>query len=829
MLWKWIGLPEKTPKKLQEQIPPMLFGMPVTWANVPRKKHERRHVGADFYAKTMPRTDPFMKYSDFGLSAKEHRLILKNLGRKPSLTELAILGAMWSEHCSYKSSKVHLKRFPTKGRRVIQGPGENAGVVDIGGGLCAVFKMESHNHPSFIEPFQGAATGVGGILRDIFTMGARPVASLNSLRFGELSHPKTKFLVEGVVAGIASYGNCMGVPTVGGEVTFDPSYNGNILVNVFNVGIVKKDKIFLGYASGVGNPVLYVGAKTGRDGIQGAIMASESFSEEKEQRRPTVQVGDPFCEKLLLEACLELMALDDCPIVGIQDMGAAGLTSSSVEMASRAGTGLLLNLDKIPLREEGMSPYEIMLSESQERMLIVVEKGREKEVRKIFKKWELDCCIVGKVTDTRRLEITHQRKKVAKLPVDFLVEAAPSYNRPMAPSPPRLVKLTPTPRECGMTLEEAFMCVVSSPNTVSKRWVWEQFDYMVGTDTVLGPGGEAAVIRVDKETGRAIALTVDCNPTSCRLDPKSGAIHAVAECARNLACVGATPVAITDCLNFGNPENPEVMWQFSQAVDGISEACKALDIAVVSGNVSLYNETDGKSIHPTPTIGMLGIFDTVNGRPPVSITEDWGPDIFEGGTLALLGTTNGEDFAGSEYSQRVAGDFAQGTGYPRGDWKVEKAVQKLVRSWVLRGEVAYASDLSEGGLAVALAKLTDHTFPLVPKEHSHIVPVLDDYPEDLNLGGKYLNQDRFDQLEPWQVLFSESPSRVLLVIPPGFEDKIQEDVAIARIPLTLLGKVGYSGGEPHLKWGLAKKASLLDIPFEKIIEARKGLSKYMET
>ena len=507
--------------------------------------------------------NPLVRFAaDHGLTEGEYRKIVEKLGREPNETEIGILGAMWSEHCSYKSSRKHLGKFPTTGPRVIQGPGENAGVVDIGDGDCVVFKMESHNHPSFIEPYQGAATGVGGILRDIFTMGARPVALLNSLRFGNPRAAKTRFLVEGVVSGIAGYGNCMGIPTVGGDVYFDDCYDGNPLVNAFALGVTKKDKIFRGYASGEGNPVIYVGSKTGRDGIQGAIMASDTFTEESEEKRPAVQVGDPFTEKLLLEACLELFETG-C-VVGIQDMGAAGLTSSSTEMADRAGTGLEIRTDRVPRREENMTPYEVMLSESQERMLVVLEAGREKTAEDVFRKWNLDFSVIGRVTDSGNLTVLEGEEKAADLPVSLITSDAPVYERPEAK--PDYLKKTgklragDIPEPCD--IEKAFLEILSSPTVSSKRWVYEQYDHMVRTDTVLGPGGDSAVIRL-KGTGKGVAITSNVNSRYCYLDPFEGSKIAVAENLRNLACCGAEALALTDCLNFGNPENPEIMWQFA--------------------------------------------------------------------------------------------------------------------------------------------------------------------------------------------------------------------------------------------------------------------------
>lgn len=628
-----------------------------------------------------------------GLSEEEYQKILSLLGREPNLVELGIFGAMWSEHCSYKSSKVHLKKFPTTGKRIIQGPGENAGVIDIGEGKALVFKMESHNHPSFIEPYQGAATGVGGILRDVFTMGARPIALLDSLRFGEVSHPKSKFLVKGVVGGISGYGNCMGIPTVGGEAYFDACYNQNILVNAMCVGLVDKDAIFKGIAEGVGNPVIYVGSKTGRDGIHGAIMSSAEFDDKSEEKRPTVQVGDPFTEKLLLEACQELMQKDY--LIGIQDMGAAGLTSSSFEMASRSGTGIEMNLDAVPAREEGMNAYEFMLSESQERMLCVVEKGHEQETIDIFKKWDLDAAVIGKVTADGYMRIYHQGEKVVDLQIAPLVESAPLYHRPMQ-EPAYIqeknkldLKLIPIPTDFNSTLEK----LLSSPNLCSRRWIWEQYDHMVMTNTVELPGSDAAVLRI-KGTKRGVAISTDCNSNYCYLNPRLGGKIAVAEAARNLVCSGAEPLAITDCLNFGNPQKPEVMWQFKEAVEGISEACRELDTPVTGGNVSLYNETKGEAIYPTPTIGMVGVLSNIEHHCSQYFKQ-------EGDLVFLLGESF-EELGGSEYLRCIHGKN-EGP-IPSLDWNREKKLQKMLLEAIQQGLVQSAHDLSEGGLAIALAE-----------------------------------------------------------------------------------------------------------------------------
>ncbi|MDX1764957.1 MAG: phosphoribosylformylglycinamidine synthase subunit PurL, partial [bacterium] len=536
-----------------------------------------------------------------GLTPEEYQRILNILDREPTFTELGIFSVMWSEHCSYKSSKIHLKKFPTEGEWVIQGPGENAGVIDIGDGLAAVFKMESHNHPSFIEPYQGAATGVGGIMRDVFTMGARPVANMNSLRFGRLSDPHQRYLLDGVVAGIAGYGNCMGVPTVGGEIFFSDSYSGNCLVNAFTLGIAKTDGIFRGFASGPGNVVIYVGSKTGRDGIHGVTMASEEFVDDADQKKPTVQVGDPFTEKLLLEACLEVMKRN--LVVGIQDMGGAGLTSSSCEMAGRAGTGVELDLALVPRREEGMIPYEIMLSESQERMLMVAEKEKEAEIHAIFKKWDLEAVTIGRVTNDGLLRILDGGKKVGEIPALEISHQAPEYDRPHAESEEQRTNrlLDNASVTVPENLNDTFKTLLQSHNIAAKDWVYEQYDHMVRTNSVVLPGSDAAVIRL-KGTSKGLAISTDCNSRYCYLDPYVGGMSAVAEGARNVVCAGARPMAITDCLNFGNPERPEIMWQFVQAVEGMSAACQALNTPVISGNVSFYNETRGKAIWPTPTI-----------------------------------------------------------------------------------------------------------------------------------------------------------------------------------------------------------------------------------
>ncbi len=634
------------------------------------------------------------------LSKEEYQDILRILdGRHPNIVEIGIFSAMWSEHCSYKSSKKYLNGFPTKAPWVIQGPGENAGVIDIGDGMAAVFKMESHNHPSFIEPFQGAATGVGGILRDIFTMGARPVANLNALRFGRVRGESEnakyqRHLVRGVVDGIGSYGNCMGVPTIGGEVSFDESYNGNILVNAFSLGLVKSDEIFLGVASGIGNPVMYVGSKTGRDGLGGAVMSSDSFTEESKSLRPTVQVGDPFTEKLLLEACLELFKTDH--VVGIQDMGAAGLTSSAFEMAGKTGAGLIMHLDKVPAREDGMTPYDFMLSESQERMLICAKKGSEQAIIDIFEKWELDVAVIGEVTDTKRMELFWHGEQVCDMPIAPVSEEAPILDRPMArPKYLDTVNAKHVNDYAKVADQEAYEKLLASLEVVDKAWVYNQYDSMVQTNTTKHPGSlDASCIRV-KENGRALAMSSDCNPRYCYIDPKKGAALAVVESGRNVAMSGARPLSITDCLNYGNPENPEVMWQFAQGCEGIKEACLELNTPVVSGNVSLYNETNGVSVFPTPAIAMVGLNDDANKVLPSCFQE-------EESHVLLLGETRGE-FGGSLYIKEL---FNETTGtLPSFDYSAELRLWELVIEANKKGLLKSAKDVNVGGIAIALSKM----------------------------------------------------------------------------------------------------------------------------
>ncbi|WP_314041869.1 phosphoribosylformylglycinamidine synthase subunit PurL, partial [Campylobacter showae] len=618
-------------------------------------------------------------------------------GREPNLLELGIFSAMWSEHCSYKSSKKYLNGFPTKAPWVIQGPGENAGVIDVGGGVAAVFKMESHNHPSFIEPFQGAATGVGGILRDVFTMGARVVANMNSLRFGEVrgeseNARKQRYLLKGAVAGIAHYGNCMGIPTIGGETTFDPSFNGNILVNAFALGLCKSDEIFYGRAEGIGNPVIYVGSKTGRDGLGGAVMASDSFNDANKSLRPTVQVGDPFAEKLLMEACLELFKTDY--VVGIQDMGAAGLTSSSFEMAGRSGSGMKMYLDRVPMRETGMTPYELMLSESQERMLICAKKGCEQKILEIFKKWDLDAEIIGEVTDSGVMELYWHGELAGEIPIAPLSEASPVLDRPTA-RPKYLDEIKNLQIPENVDNKTAFWKLLGEPEVLNKSLIYDQYDANIQTNTIKQPGLlGAAVIRV-KETGRAIAMAAQCDPRANFVDPKIGAARAVAAAGRKVAMSGATPLAITDCLNYGNPQNPEVMWQFAQGCEGIKEACRELNTPVVSGNVSLYNDTEGVSVYPTPAIVTVGVNDDANASLP-SVFARAGTAIY------VLGETKGE-FAASLYAKALFD--AVGGELSAVDYKKERAIWDLVIEANKSGALEFANSVGVGGVAITLAKM----------------------------------------------------------------------------------------------------------------------------
>jgi phosphoribosylformylglycinamidine synthase II len=637
--------------------------------------------------------------AEHGLSDEEYSRILKAMGREPNLTELGIFSVMWSEHCSYKSSRVHLKKLPTEAPWVICGPGENAGVIDIGDGQAAIFKMESHNHPSYIEPYQGAATGVGGILRDVFTMGARPIANLNALRFGRPDHPKMRHLISGVVAGIGGYGNCVGVPTVGGEVNFDPAYDGNILVNAMTVGVAPADKIFYSAATGIGNPIVYVGSKTGRDGIHGATMASSDFEEDAEAKRPTVQVGDPFTEKLLIEACLELMATD--AIVAIQDMGAAGLTSSSVEMASKGGAGIRLDMNKVPCREEGMTPYEMMLSESQERMLMVLKPGREAEAERIFSKWELDFAVIGEVTDTGHMVLEWNGEVVCDIPLGPLADDAPEYDRPhmSLADYKRWAQVKPledVPQSSDIAAD--LLKLMGSPNLASRRWIWQQYDQSVGADTVQRPGGDAAVVRVHG-TRKALAMTTDCTPRYCYADPYEGGKQAIAEAYRNLCAVGAKPLAVTNCLNFGNPQRPEIMAQFVEALRGMGDACRALDFPIVSGNVSLYNESKatggGSAILPTPAIGGVGLLGDWEKSATIAFKA-------EGEAIVLIG--HSDSHVGQSLWLDVCHGRRDGTPPPV-DLAAEKRAGECVRNLIAEGLVTAVHDCSDGGAAVAVAEM----------------------------------------------------------------------------------------------------------------------------
>jgi phosphoribosylformylglycinamidine synthase len=701
------------------------------------------------------------------LTPQEFERIKELLGREPSFTELGIFSVMWSEHCSYKSSRVHLKRLPTTGERVIVPPGENAGVVDLGDGWCAAFKIESHNHPSFIEPFQGAATGVGGILRDIFTMGARPIASMNSLRFGSLDHPqygrRNRSLVAGVVAGIAHYGNAFGVATVGGEVAFDDAYSLNPLVNAFALGLVRHDQIFFGKATGIGNPVLYVGAKTGRDGIHGATMASAEFDEEALEKRPTVQVGDPFLEKLLLEACLE--AMRSGAVAGIQDMGAAGLTSSSCEMAARAGTGIELDLSLVPQREQNMTAYEMLLSESQERMLVVAHAGREREVVDIFRKWDLDAVVIGRVRDTQRMQVIHDGETVADIPVEALTDEAPRYDRPMV-APAAKAESSLVSEFEDRDLADELRILLRSGNIASKQWVFRQYDHMVRTNTAILPGADAAVVRI-KETRRALAMTLDGNGRYCAANPREGAKLVVAEAARNVVCVGARPIAITNCLNFASPERPEVMWSFSEVIDGMAEACRAFNTPVVSGNVSFYNETEGRGILPTPVIGMVGLMEDVRRVVQPGFKKS-------GDVIALLGTTQ-DDLSISEYAASVARisatDMIANGRVPELDLKRELAVQQACLEAAEAGLLTSAHDCADGGLAVALA---ESCFSSLGK---------DGIGADIDVAAA-------GSLTPTALLFSESPSRIIISFDPEASETIRQIASTHDAPLAIIGKVG---------------------------------------
>ena len=692
--------------------------------------------------------------AEHGLKPDEYQRILDLIGREPTLTELGIFSAMWNEHCSYKSSKVHLRGLPTKAPWVIQGPGENAGVIDIGDGLACVFKMESHNHPSYIEPYQGAATGVGGILRDVFTMGARPIACLNALSFGAPEHPKTRHLVSGVVAGIGGYGNSFGVPTVAGSVRFHRRYDGNILVNAMAVGLAEKDKIFYAAASGVGMPIVYLGSKTGRDGIHGASMASAEFDDKSDEKRPTVQVGDPFSEKLLLEACLEIMA-KDC-VIAIQDMGAAGLTSSATEMGAKGNLGVTLDLDKVPCREEGMTAYEMMLSESQERMLMVLKPEKEKEAEAIFRKWGLDFAVVGETTPSMRFIVKHHGEVMADLPIKELGDSAPEYKRPFV-SLEKPAAIDAGAIEPPGTIADALERLVATPDLCSKRWVWEQYDHIIGGNTVQRPGGDAAVVRV-LDGPKALALTTDVTPRYCEANPFEGGKQAVAECWRNLTAVGATPLAITDNLNFGNPERPEIMGQFVGCVRGIAEACKALDFPVVSGNVSLYNETNGKAILPTPSIGGVGVIADFKKSATLAFKKD-------GEAILVIGETTG--WLGQSIYLREICAREEGAPPPV-DLIEERENGEFVRSLIVDGAATAAHDLSDGGLLVALAEMA---------MASGIGASLDAAPDDVPAHAYW---------------FGEDQARYIVTVPVQAVDLV---MARARKASVLVSRIGTTGGD----------------------------------
>ena len=729
--------------------------------------------------------------AEHGLAPDEYERLLKIMGRTPTMVELGIFSAMWSEHCSYKSSKVWLKKLPTKAPWVIQGPGENAGVIDIGDGQAAIFKMESHNHPSYIEPYQGAATGVGGILRDVFTMGARPVANLNALRFGDPENAKTRHLVSGVVAGIAGYGNCMGIPTVGGETNFHAAYNGNILVNAMTVGVAQTDKIFYAAAAGIGNPMVYVGSKTGRDGIHGATMSSTEFNEDSESKRPTVQVGDPFVEKLLLEACLELMATD--AIIAIQDMGAAGLTSSSFEMAAKGGLGLVMELDKVPMRETGMNPYELMLSESQERMLMVLKPGREDEARAIFEKWELDFAVIGHLTDTERMVLTWHGDVVGNIPIPPLVTEAPMYERPwtLTPRPAELdAAKVPAPNDWNASL----LTLMSCPDLASKSWIWHQYDHLIMGNTAIRPqGGDAALVRVPaapkgtaKSAGhKGLAMTSDCTPRYVQAHPETGGRQAVAEAWRNITAVGARPLAVTDNMNFGNPQKPEIMGQFAGAIMGMAEACTALDFPVVSGNVSLYNETEGRPILPTPTIGAVGVID--------DIATSAGSRLDQSGlALVLIGETKG--WLGQSIYLRELHGREEGAPPPV-DLAVERRNGDFVRGQIVGRRVHACHDLSDGGLLVALAEmcLSGGTGACIKLPGSDVAP--------------------------HAYLYGEDQGRYLIATDDG--GALVEAARKAGVPAVLLG---YSGGPDITVDGL------LRMPLQELLDAHEGwLPGYMNS
>ena len=712
-----------------------------------------------------------------GLKLDEFEKIVEGLGREPNLTELGIFSAMWNEHCSYKSSKFWLKKLPTSGERVVQGPGENAGVIDIDDGDVAVFKMESHNHPSFLEPYQGAATGVGGILRDVFTMGARPVANLNALRFGEPNHPKTKHLLSGVVSGIGGYGNCIGVPTVGGEVNFHPSYNGNILVNAMTVGIAKKDKIFYSAAAGIGNPVVYVGSKTGRDGIHGATMASSEFDEDSEDKKPTVQVGDPFTEKLLLEACLELMKEE--AIIAIQDMGAAGLTSSSIEMASKGDVGLEIDLSKVPMRAQNMSAYELMLSESQERMLMVLDPSKEEMARDIFKKWDLEFEVIGKVTDTKRLILMMNGKEEASIPINILVEDAPEYQRDYIVEEPSPIKEYKSEDFDQNNILKDLNTMIMHPDLSSRKWIWEQYDHMVMADTVVRPGSDAAVVRVHG-TNKGLAMSTDCSPVYCKHNPYEGGKHAVVETWRNIIASGALPIAITDCMNFGNPEKPEIMGQFVECIRGMGDACSKLNYPVVSGNVSLYNETNGEGIYPTPAIGGVGLIKDLSNVKTLSLKED-------GNFLCVVGKT-ANHLGASKYISIIQSKEEGGT--PEINLDTELRNGNFVMDAINQKLIASAHDVGEGGILVAISEMCMSG----------------------NLGITIEIETDF----PHGYFFAEDQSRYLLEVSPNNYDECQK---LANNNDVHFEKIGIVGGDKiSIKNIGDEQVSVLKRSFETSIE-----------
>ncbi|BAB04348.1 phosphoribosylformylglycinamidine synthase subunit PurL [Halalkalibacterium halodurans] len=716
-------------------------------------------------------------YREMGLTDEEFALVESILGRLPNYTETGLFSVMWSEHCSYKNSKVLLKKFPIDGDKVLQGPGEGAGIIDIGDEQAVVFKIESHNHPSAIEPYQGAATGVGGILRDVFSMGARPISLLNSLRFGELTSPKVRYLFEEVVAGIAGYGNCVGVPTVGGEVQFDPCYEGNPLVNAMCVGLIDHKDIQKGQAKGVGNTVMYVGASTGRDGIHGATFASEELSEASEEKRPAVQVGDPFMEKLLLEACLELIKSD--ALVGIQDMGAAGLTSSSAEMASKAGSGIEMNLDHVPQREKGMTPYEMMLSESQERMLIVVKKGREQEIKDIVAHWGLHAVEVGQVTDDKKLRLLHKGEVVADVPVDALAEDAPVYHKPS--KVPAYYEAFQSEKTQWIptiaNVKDTLLSLLQQPTIASKEWVYEQYDYMVQTNTVVSPGSDAAVVRI-RGTKKALAMTTDCNSRYLFLDPEVGGKIAIAEAARNIVCSGGVPLGVTDCLNYGNPEKPEIFWQLEKSTDGMSEACRELGTPVIGGNVSLYNETNGVAVYPTPVIGMVGLIEDVGHITTQAFKK-------AGDLIYVIGEAKAE-FGGSELQKLVNGEISGKA--PAIDLAVEKKRQEQLLEAIRAGAVASAHDIAEGGLAVALAE---------------------------SMMGEAVGADVVIDGEWTTELFAESQSRFLVSVPKEkqaiFESLVEDAIHLGQVT-----------DHPQLNIQDVNGAQVLQASVNEMLEAWKG-------